>query len=112
MSNKCVHKINVSSPETRHLASQLLTELQNATIRTQTPIGPAITMIVNSWKQDDTGNFLVQFTSMAANLLPPLTDIELLESAVHLVRKDDRRLISPERFFADTSEGIQTLATH
>lgn len=81
MKGKYVHRIAVRDPASSHLVSSLLTELQSASIRSRTPIGTAVSFVISSWRRDTDGAFLVQFSPLAAERLPALSGIELLQAA-------------------------------
>jgi hypothetical protein len=81
MTRKQVHRIATADPASSRLVSSLLAELQQASIRSRTPLGTAVSFVVSSWRQDDDGAFLVQLSPLAAERLPALSGIELLQAA-------------------------------
>ena len=81
MSNKITHRITANDPALRHLITNLLAELQGAFIRAKTPIGEAISTIISSWRLEKDGSFVVQFSPLAAERLPALSGLELLQAA-------------------------------
>lgn len=81
MSSKSIHRIQAKDPASRQLISTLLAELQTVFIRVKTPIGEAISSVISAWRQQDDGSFLVQFSPLAAERLPALADLELLQAA-------------------------------
>lgn len=92
MSSKFLHRITAVDAATRQQVTALLAELQSLFIRTKTPVGAAISAVIRSWRQDKDGSFLVEFSSLAAERLPPLSGLELLIAARSLAAAS---LLSP-----------------
>lgn len=84
--SKQVHRISVADPAAGDLVRALLTELRNSTIRSRTPIGDAVSFLVSDWRREPSGDFLVQFSPLAAARLDAgLSGVELLRTARALV---------------------------
>lgn len=81
MPNKFLYRIAAPDSATRQQVLALLGELQNLFIRTKTPVGAAISSVIRGWRQDQDGTFVVEFSSLAAERLPPLSGLELLFAA-------------------------------
>lgn len=81
MTSKFLHRITAVDTATRQQVTALLAELQSLFIRTKTPVGAAISAVIRSWRQEKDGTFLVEFSSLAAERLPPLSGLELLIAA-------------------------------
>lgn len=81
MTRNLVHRITTGDAASRQLASRLLGELQKAVLRTPTPIGNAVSFVVSTWRQEGDGTFVVQFSPLAAERLPALSGLELLQAA-------------------------------
>ncbi|HET8730907.1 MAG TPA: hypothetical protein VFM34_07350 [Moraxellaceae bacterium] len=81
MSNKFLHRITTTDSITCQQVTTLLTELQSLFIRTRTPVGAAISAVIRSWRQEKDGSFLIEFSALAAERLPPLSGMELLIAA-------------------------------
>lgn len=82
MSSRYLHRLAGNDPETR----ELLAELQRTFIRTKTPIGPAISPVVSSWRQEKDGSLLVQLSPLVAQQLPELTGLAVLRAARELAQ--------------------------
>lgn len=81
MTRNYVHRITAADSASRQLASRLLGELQKAVIRAPTPIGNAVSFVVSTWRQEGEDTFVVQFSPLAAERLPSLSGLELLQAA-------------------------------
>lgn len=81
MSSKFIHRIKAADSATSQLISNLLVELQSAFIRAKTPLGAAISLVISSWRQEKDGTFVVQFSPLAAERLPALSGLALLQAA-------------------------------
>lgn len=81
MSSKQVHRIQGVDPASRQRIAALLTELQQASLRSPTPVGMAVSFVVSSWRSEDDGSFSVQLSPLAAARLPALGGLELLQAA-------------------------------
>lgn len=81
MPSKFLHRITAVDSATRQQITALLAELQSLFIRTKTPVGAAISAVIRSWRQEKDGSFLVEFSSLVAERLPPLSGLELLIAA-------------------------------
>jgi hypothetical protein len=81
MSSKFIHRIQAPDQASSQRITSVLAELQKAFIRARTPIGEAISTIISSWRQEQDGTFIVQFSPLAAEQLPALSGIELLQAA-------------------------------
>lgn len=81
MSSKFLHRITAADSTTRQQVTALLAELQNLFIRTKTPVGAAISAVIRSWRQEQDGSFLVEFSALVADRLPALSGLELLLAA-------------------------------
>lgn len=81
MSSKFLHRITAADSATCQQVTTLLAELQGLFIRTRTPVGAAISAVIRSWRQENDGSFLVEFSALAAERLPPLSGLELLIAA-------------------------------
>lgn len=81
MSSKFLHRITATDSATRQQVTALLAELQSLFIRTRTPVGAAISAVIRSWRLEKDGSILVEFSSLAAERLPPLSGLELLLAA-------------------------------
>lgn len=86
MSSKFLHRLAAIDTETR----DLLAELQRTFIRIKTPIGAAISPVVSAWHQDKDGSIVVQFSPLAADLLPDLSGVALLRAARALAQAPDQ----------------------
>lgn len=86
MSSKYLHRLNADDPETRQLIPTLLSELQRTFIRAKTPIGEAISPVISTWRLEKDGSFVVQFSPLAAERLPDLAGVELLQAARSLAQ--------------------------
>lgn len=81
MSTRFLHRISApDASSSQHIAS-LLAELQSAFIRVHTPIGEAVSAVISSWRQEQDGSFVVQLSPLAAERLPALSGLELLQAA-------------------------------
>jgi hypothetical protein len=81
MSSNYVHRITPRDPASSQRIASLLAELQGIVIRGKTANGSALSFVVSAWRQDPEGSFIVQFSPLAAERLPALAGIELLEAA-------------------------------
>lgn len=81
MPSKFLYRITATDSATRQQVTALLAELQSLFIRTRTPVGAAISAVIRSWRQEQDGTFLVEFSSLAAERLPPLSGLPLLQAA-------------------------------
>jgi hypothetical protein len=66
ITGKQVHRIAVADPASGELVAALLAELQNTAIRGRTPQGEAVSFMVSTWRRDEAGAFVVQFSPLAA----------------------------------------------
>lgn len=81
MSSKFLYRITATDSATRQQVNALLAELQSLFIRTRTPVGAAISAVIRGWRQEQDGIFVVEFSSLAAERLPPLSGLALLQAA-------------------------------
>lgn len=81
MTHKFLHRITATDPAFRQQVTTLLSELQGIFIRAQTPVGPAISSVIRSWRQEKDGTILVEFSSLVADRLPDLSGLPLLQAA-------------------------------
>lgn len=79
--SKFLHRLTADSPESREHIITLLADLQRTFIRARTPIGPAISPVVSAWRLERDGSYVVQFSPLAAERLPALEGLPLLEAA-------------------------------
>lgn len=84
MSSKYIHRLTADSPESRQHIVNLLGELQRTFIRAKTPLGPAISPVITAWRLERDGSYVVQFSPLAAERLPELAGLPLLEAAREL----------------------------
>lgn len=81
MTHKFLHRITAADSATRQQVVALLGELQSLFIRIHTPVGAAISAVIRSWRQEQDGSFLIEFSALVADRLPPLSGLELLVAA-------------------------------
>lgn len=81
MSSKFLYRITTADSASTQQVTSILAELQTAFIRTKTPVGPAVSSVIRSWRQEKDGSFTVEFSSLAADRLPALSGLALLEAA-------------------------------
>lgn len=81
MTHKFLHRITATDPAFRQQVTSLLSELQGIFIRAHTPVGPAISSVIRSWRQEKDGTILVEFSSLVAERLPALSGLPLLQAA-------------------------------
>lgn len=81
MSSKYLHRLTADSPENRQQIISVLAELQRTFIRAKTPIGHAISPVISGWRLERDGSYVVQFSPLAAERLPELSGMPLLEAA-------------------------------
>jgi len=78
---KFLHRITIADSTTYQQVTALLAELQSLFIRTTTPVGAAISAVIRSWRQEQDGSILVEFSALVADRLPALSGLELLLAA-------------------------------
>ena len=81
MSKKFLHRITATDPASRQQVTTLLAELQGIFIRANTPMGPAISSVIRSWRLEKDGSYIVEFSSLMADRLPDLSGLPLLQAA-------------------------------
>lgn len=81
MSKKFLHRITPTDPASRQQVTALLSELQSIFIRAHTPVGPAISSVIRSWRLEQDGSYTVEFSSLVADRLPALSGLPLLQAA-------------------------------
>lgn len=79
--SRYLHRLTADNPEAREHIMTLLADLQRTFIRARTPIGPAISPVVSTWRLERDGSYAVQFSPLAAERLPELEGLPLLEAA-------------------------------